>query len=720
MKTRKEKNLDNTNENNKSKNLKGFKIITKIVIPIISGCIVPILLFFMGKMSFNCIYNKDIIDNGYTIQNETSDYIGDTPAEEDSLFDDTKQDDFLYGEHTSLQIGEKESNEADVDESEDYTLSESLKGEKYIVTFDTNGGIEITDIKEVEYGASYGELPIPIKAGYVFAGWYTDEIGGIMVTEKSRYRFDRDSTLYAHWRTNDSIIYTVSFDANGGSCETKKQEVEYGKAYGSLPTPSKLGSTFMGWHTAINGGKKVSSDSIYNTEGNITLYAQWEINSYTVKLDANGGICEPDEIEIKYGDSYGKLPTPIRSGYNFEGWYTAESGGKKITSDSVYNISDDSILYASWSNSKYIVTFNANGGICDTENKDVYYNKAYGTLPAASRKNYTFAGWYTSSVGGSKIESNSIYNNIGGITLYAHWNSVSVSTISISNKPANNTLGVGESVKLSAAITPSNSTNQSVTWSSSNTSVATVDSNGTVTGKKAGSVTVTAKCDGKTATADLKIKNIEYGYDLEKGNIRFDGIMWSPYANGERVDLHIEFITKDVIKDGQVFGTSNGKGGYLYIVIKNKLLHIISQDNEVPTEKPFDYIISYTLKPNTKYYLAYDPGNVWDNRASSYWLNENGSRVMEVYGQLEFTNKFRSTNGGTYIGGQGEGIACAEGYSNANVYFTQITAPFVIAGKNNYQLAAVRSSIVANGVQNNETGKLILVNSSAVTKLYRD
>lgn len=718
---------NNTKKNKGSKSSKGFKIKTKIVVAIIAG-LTSIIVVILGKMNFNCAFDKSSTEDKYIIESDSNDYtentyVSDTTVQGDSLPDDTKQDYTSYGDHTSLAANEKTSSEVDIAESEANTLDNNFKKEKYIVTFDANGGTPIKDIKEVEYGECYGELPIPIKEGYVFAGWYTDEIGGIMVTDKSIYRVESDSTLYAHWRANDSIVYTVSFDANGGSCETKNQEFEYGKAYGSLPTPTKTGSTFIGWYTAVIGGNKVSSDSIYNTDRNITLYAHWEINSYTVKFEANGGTCKVDKIGIKYGENYRTLPTPTRSGYNFEGWYTAASGGNKITSDSVYNISADSVLYAKWSNAKYIVTFNANGGSCATANKDVYYNKAYGTLPTASRTNYAFAGWYTAAVGGSKIDSDSIYGNTTGITLYAHWNSIAVSGISISNKPSNNRLGVGESVKLKATVTPSNATNQSVTWSSSNTGIATVGSDGTVTGKSAGNVTITAKCDGKTASVELSIKNIQYAYDLQKGQILFDTNLYTPYI-GENIpnNIYIEFITNDTVKDGQIFASNNGTGSYFFIVIENKKIVIKSYDGQYAPKSPE---ISYTLKPNTKYSIELLPWGKWGSQGCDYALKENGIYVKGTYGgtggELNEAgvevNKFQSNTGGSVLGA----IAgnCDENKTDANIYIISVRGTFITAGSN-YQVKNINSYIYAGGVKNDGTGKIVLMNTSAVTKLYVD
>lgn len=306
----------NPEKNNKSNSKKSIKIMSKIIVPIILGLMSLIGVIITTK-NFNCVSNEDTTEDRYTIEDEETDYIDNTyvtttPVETDFLPDETKQDDILYGEHTSQAIIEKTSSEIDTNESEAYTLDENLKNEKFIVTFDTNGGTPITDIKEVEYGACYGELPTPVKEGYVFAGWYTNETGGIMVTDKSRYRFDRDSTLYAHWRTKDSIIYTVSFDPNGGSCEIEKQEVEYGKTYGSLPTPSKAGSTFEGWYTAMSGGSRVTLKTVYNTAGNTTLYARWaDVYVTSISLEKAA-----DETVYYIGDSVSAVGAVLKVTYN--------------------------------------------------------------------------------------------------------------------------------------------------------------------------------------------------------------------------------------------------------------------------------------------------------------------------------------------------------------------------------------------------------------------
>ena len=73
------------------------------------------------------------------------------------------------------------------------------------------------------------------------------------------------------------------------------------------------------------------------------------------------------------------------------------------------------------SNTKYTVTFNANGGSCSTASKSVISGSTYGTLPTPTRAGYTFDGWYTSATGGTKITSSTKVTATGNHTLYAHW-----------------------------------------------------------------------------------------------------------------------------------------------------------------------------------------------------------------------------------------------------------------------------------------------------------
>ncbi len=74
---------------------------------------------------------------------------------------------------------------------------------------------------------------------------------------------------------------TVSFDPNGGTCDTASKIVSSGSPYGALPTPSLEGCTFAGWYTKASGGSRVTSTTTVDTQEDITLYAHWTIPAPT-------------------------------------------------------------------------------------------------------------------------------------------------------------------------------------------------------------------------------------------------------------------------------------------------------------------------------------------------------------------------------------------------------------------------------------------------------
>ena len=151
--------------------------------------------------------------------------------------------------------------------------------------------------------------------------------------------------------------------------------------------------------------------------------------SYLVTFDPNGGRVSPASKVVTCGSTYGTLPTPTRTGYDFDGWYTKEIGGTKVTETTTVGTNPPTKLYAHWIAKKYLVTFDANGGWINTasgqvktKNDTVTYGSKYNSLPDASRKGgYTFDGWYTDQTNGTKVESDTTVTTTKNHILYAHW-----------------------------------------------------------------------------------------------------------------------------------------------------------------------------------------------------------------------------------------------------------------------------------------------------------
>ena len=95
--------------------------------------------------------------------------------------------------------------------------------------------------------------------------------------------------------------------------------------------------------------------------------------TYVVTFDPNEGICEIENKDITYHVRYGNLPTPIRSGYLFLGWYTAKSGGTKIEADSIVNIAENQTIYAQWiANTPVVNPAAGSGAVVDESTHFIY------------------------------------------------------------------------------------------------------------------------------------------------------------------------------------------------------------------------------------------------------------------------------------------------------------------------------------------------------------
>ena len=208
------------------------------------------------------------------------------------------------------------------------------------VTFDYGDGSRSTTETKY-YEKPYGSLPTPTRNGYTFSGWYLSRAYTREITSSDTVNNSEDHTLYARWTAGE---YTVSFNSNGGSA-VSPIGVTYGKKYGNLPLPTKPGYTFDGWYT--DSGEKVTADSTVNVDRNHTLNAKWRENTYTVSFNTNGG-SSVGSISVKYGDTYGTLPTTQKDYYTFTGWYTSPSGGTKVSSGDTFNSTSNITLYAQW------------------------------------------------------------------------------------------------------------------------------------------------------------------------------------------------------------------------------------------------------------------------------------------------------------------------------------------------------------------------------------
>ncbi len=162
---------------------------------------------------------------------------------------------------------------------------------------------------------------------------------------------------------------------------------------------------------------------IRKDENYYNLYLINTSDEVTITFDPNGGTLNAgDETKaVQHNGTYGEMPTPIRSGYHFDGWYTEKDGGTKVDANTSVATKEAHTLYARWSEAKFNITLDPNGGTLANATKEVTYNSPYGELPTPNRAGYDFDGWFTEKDGGTKIEASTVVTAVEPHTLYAHW-----------------------------------------------------------------------------------------------------------------------------------------------------------------------------------------------------------------------------------------------------------------------------------------------------------
>lgn len=221
----------------------------------------------------------------------------------------------------------------------------------YTISYNANGGSGAPGNQTKTYGTNLTlSSTKPTRTGYTFLGWSTSSSAtSATYSAGGTYTANSGATLYAVWKI---ITYTVSYNANGGSNAPSAQSKNHGATLTLTNNkPSRTGYTFNNWNTAANGsGTSYSPGASYTANSNVTLYAQWSANSYTVLYNANGGTGAPAN-QIKYHDTTLTLSStkPTRTYYNFLGWGTSASATTVAYAPGANYTNNSAItLYAVW------------------------------------------------------------------------------------------------------------------------------------------------------------------------------------------------------------------------------------------------------------------------------------------------------------------------------------------------------------------------------------
>lgn len=280
---------------------------------------------------------------------------------------------------------------------------------EHIISYEMNGGINNTGNPTSYASGDEIDLLLPEKEGYTFENWYTDQSLTNKI-ERITGDMNSDLTLYAGWDINK---YTIELDTNGGN-DISSIEAEYGSVI-ELPQAEKIGHTFKGWY------KDIGLTQVYNDEvvtENITLYAAWQLNKYTINFESDGGSIV-NSITDYYNSKIQAPTNPLKEGYRFAGWYSDKELTQLFSFTEMPSM--DITLYPKWvNNNENIIYYELNGGVNNVNNPTHYITGEEKNIIAPTKKLAEFKGWYLDKEYTKKITMIT-KDMTGDITLYALW-----------------------------------------------------------------------------------------------------------------------------------------------------------------------------------------------------------------------------------------------------------------------------------------------------------
>ncbi len=237
------------------------------------------------------------------------------------------------------------------------SCSVTVKAKTYTITYDANGGTGApasqTKTHDVPLTLS---STIPVRTGYQFRGWAITKNGNSVFPIGATYSENVGRTLYAVWEeekqeTCEIEIWVVNDESTDKVILTKNKGdiINLGQY-----KPKKTGYTFIAWVDWYTE-EYYSADDMYVVLRDALIISGMQANSYIVYYDANGGNVSENLKSVKFDSTYGELATPTRSGYKFNGWYTEQEGGEKITSDMIVKTPENHTVYAHWSEDIQII-----------------------------------------------------------------------------------------------------------------------------------------------------------------------------------------------------------------------------------------------------------------------------------------------------------------------------------------------------------------------------
>ena len=361
------------------------------------------------------------------------------------------------------------------------------------VNFTANAGTTVT-FYVINYAESNYDFGIFSNLNTTLSSSYSADTSNVYRSFKGSSSASEQSVTYNITSSGTHYIYIkYRKDSSTSSYNDSLQFRMYGKSvtynstYSTLPTPTKTGYNFLGWYKESGFTNKVTSSTTVTTAKHHTLYAKWEIKTYTLTLyyqsrqvtnDTNFTISssrgtvrnstvaypsgsDRGYVDCTYSTSSVRVTISLTNDANYDYYMRIGNAPTTSTYTKLYDSDSDSYTYT-WTPTanaqiniyiyqRYTITYDKNGGTGTLPTSDTYKYKIHGTALTLGTNNltktsYTYNGWNTNTTGtGTHYNSGGSYSTNASDTLYADW-TPKTSTIKVQIKTSTNGSSYSNSV----------------------------------------------------------------------------------------------------------------------------------------------------------------------------------------------------------------------------------------------------------------------------------
>ena len=320
------------------------------------------------------------------------------------------------------------------------TLTAQWTINQYKVAYAVDGGSGSYTTASIDYNDIHTiSSTTPTREGYTFKGWRRNDTN-TLINEGTSFEMPANHvTLTAQWETNSyQVIYNLN-DGTDGTGSFSNNTLDYDSLYAVPSTsPTRTGHTFTGWKRSDTNTVIQKSSQFRIPANNVTLTAQWSINSYDITYDLNGGTGGSTGGSTNGGVSgpsgttkhnyettfFINETTPTRPGYSFNGWRRNDTNEIVHPGGSFSVPSRNVTLLAQWTKDILSVTYDTNGGsgMYPTATHD-YDDDHKVSREKPTQTHFMFVNWTRSGSDGGLGTANpgDVFSVRSNTTLTANW-----------------------------------------------------------------------------------------------------------------------------------------------------------------------------------------------------------------------------------------------------------------------------------------------------------